>query len=252
MFFILISPYSYFLYTSQILYQINILLTFNYLRPEDLPPDEPEPDDPRELKLPEEPDEPRDELILPDEPDEPRDELMLPEDLAELLLEGALATLAEPELFLEANELPLFCDNCGLDDLLTEGVRTGAFPKLFLLLAVRTELLLVVPELFLLLAVRTLLLLLVPELFLLFAVRTVLLLLVTEVFLLLAVRTVVLLALVPEVFLLLDVLTVLLLLFVERLLTLAGSRLETELSLATYESDLLYELPAGCLLYDSL
>jgi hypothetical protein len=235
MFFILISPYSYFLYTSQILYQINILLTFNYLRPEDLPPDEPEPDDPRELKLPEEPDEPRDELILPDEPDEPRDELMLPEDLAELLLEGALATLAEPELFLEANELPLFCDNCGLDDLLTEGVRTGAFPKLFLLLAVRTELLLVVPELFLLLAVRTLLLLLV-----------------TEVFLLLAVRTVVLLALVPEVFLLLDVLTVLLLLFVERLLTLAGSRLETEFSLATYESDLLYELPAGCLLYDSL
>ena len=111
------------------MYQINLFLTFNYLRPEDLPPDEPEPDELRELKLPDEPDEPRDELILPDEPDEPRDGLKLPDDRDELLLEpepdGALATLAEPELFLDANELPLFCDACGLADLLTEGVRTG-------------------------------------------------------------------------------------------------------------------------------
>jgi hypothetical protein len=112
------------------LYQINFLLTFNYLRPEDLPPEEPEPDEPRdELKLPDEPDEPRDELKLPDEPDEPRDELKLPEDLDELLLEpdpeGGLAILEEPELFLEAIELPLFCDTCWLADLLTEGVRTG-------------------------------------------------------------------------------------------------------------------------------
>jgi hypothetical protein len=91
------------------LYQINFLLTFNYLRPEDLPPDEPEPDEPRdELKLPDEPDELRDELKLPDEP--PREELKLPEDLDEPLPEpeGALANLEEPELFLEANELPLF------------------------------------------------------------------------------------------------------------------------------------------------
>jgi hypothetical protein len=101
----------------------------------------------------------------------------------------------------------------------------------------------------------SLLLLLIPELslelLLLPAFRTVLLALLPEVFLLPAVRTV-LLALLPEVFLLTAVRAVLLLLFVERLLTLTGSRLEPEFVLANKEFDLLYELPAGCLLYDSL
>jgi hypothetical protein len=87
------------------LYQINFFLTFLYLRPDDLPPDEPEP--------------------------ELRDVLLLPDDFDELLLEtepepdGALTALAEPELFLERNEFPLFCDDCWLVALLTDGVLTG-------------------------------------------------------------------------------------------------------------------------------